>query len=116
MLVLCIAATFSCAYNVPLPERLDNVVELAEADPAMDYESWEALKEEYYMIMDEFRATASNYTREEKQEIYRLSGKMNGIISKRTAGQVIDGLKDLNESLPAMVDGFIEGISDIVNN
>jgi hypothetical protein len=74
-------------------------------------EEWIGILEEYNTIVDEFNQNLDLYTEEEKQEVYKLIGKMNGIIAKREAEKAVGRLNDVIESLPSMLDGFVEGIT-----
>ena len=102
----------SCVSVLPLPARMSNVVEYVDATESMSDEEWEYVKEEYYLLTDEFRANISSYTEEEKQEVYALMGKMNGIIAKREASKVMGRLNEIVESVPSLLDGFVEGLTD----
>lgn len=101
----------SCVFEAPLSERMADIVEYAENTPAISDEEWECVKEDYYLLADEFRANISSYTEMEKQEIYELMGKMNGIIAKRNTGKFIDGLNEFSTSLPSLIEGFVQGIT-----
>lgn len=101
----------SCVSVLPLPARMSNVVEYVDATESMSDEEWEYVKEEYYLLTDEFRANISSYTEEEKQEVYALMGKMNGIIAKREASKVMGRLNEIVESVPSLLDGFVEGLT-----
>lgn len=101
----------SCFFAPSVAERLSDTIEYVESAESMTTEEWEVIKEEYYMTVDEFRANIDSYTEKEKQEIYGLIGKMNGIIAKREAGQAIGRFNEILESLPSMLDGFVEGIT-----
>lgn len=101
----------SCVSVLPLPARMSNVVEYVDATESMSDEEWEYVKEEYYLLTDEFRANISSYTEEEKQEVYALMGKMNGIIAKREASKAMGRLNEIVESVPSLLDGFVEGLT-----
>ena len=38
-------------------------------------------------------------------------GKMNGIIAKREASKVMGRLNEIVESVPSLLDGFVEGLT-----
>ena len=101
----------SCAFVTPLPQRLSDVVEYAENNQAISDEEWEYVKEDYYLLTDEFRANLSTFTDEEKQDVYELMGKMNGIIAKREANKIMNGLNELSNSLPSIIEGFVQGFT-----
>lgn len=101
----------SCAFVAPLPQRLSDVVEYAENNQAISDEEWEYVKEDYYLLTDEFRANLSTFTDEEKQDVYELMGKMNGIIAKREANKIMNGLNELSNSLPSIIEGFVQGFT-----
>ena len=101
----------SCSFVAPLPQRLSDVVEYAENNQAISDEEWEYLKEDYYLLTDEFRANLSTFTEEEKQDMYELMGKMNGIIAKREANKFMNGLNELSNSLPSIIEGFVQGFT-----
>lgn len=106
-----LGASVSCSFSAPLSERLADVVEYAANTQTMSDEEWEYVKEDYYLLTDEFRANLSTYTEEEKQQMYELMGKMNGLIAKREAGKFMDGLNELSNSLPSMIEGFVQGVT-----
>lgn len=110
MLPICIFASVSCMTSIPLSSKLAAIVEYAEETPDMPEDDWELLKEDYYMLTGEFRANLNSYDDAEKQEIYHLIGKMNGLIAKREARGVIDGILELGNSVPSIVDGFLQGL------
>lgn len=101
----------SCSFVAPLPQRLSDVVEYAENNQAISDEEWEYVKEDYYLLTDEFRANLSTFTEEEKQDMYELMGKMNGIIAKREANKFMNGLNELSNSLPSIIEGFVQGFT-----
>ena len=101
----------SCFSAPSIQERLSNTIEYVENVESMTTEEWEAVKEEYFMTVDEFRANVDSYTEEERHQIYAQIGKMNGIIAKREAGQAIGRFNEILESLPSMIDGFVEGLT-----
>lgn len=101
----------SCSFVAPLPQRLSDVVEYAENNQAISDEEWEYVKEDYYLLTDEFRANLSTFTDEEKQDVYELMGKMNGIIAKREANKIMNGLNELSNSLPSIIEGFVQGFT-----
>lgn len=101
----------SCAFVTPLPQRLSDVVEYAENNQAISDEEWEYVKEDYYLLTEEFRANLSTFTDEEKQDVYELMGKMNGIIAKREANKIMNGLNELSNSLPSIIEGFVQGFT-----
>ena len=101
----------SCAFVAPLPQRLSDVVEYAENNQAISDEEWEYVKEDYYLLTEEFRANLSTFTDEEKQDVYELMGKMNGIIAKREANKIMNGLNELSNSLPSIIEGFVQGFT-----
>lgn len=111
MLFICAVACVSCQTNVSLPSKLAAIVEFVEETPNIPDEEWELLKEDYYMITSEFRANVTSYDDAEKQEMCRLIGKMNGLIVKREAHSVIDGILELGNSIPSVLDGFLEGLN-----
>lgn len=110
MAVFLILAVASCV-SQSLVERLKDLVEYAENVEGIPDEEWESIKQDFYMTVDEFRVNLDTYTTEEKAEAYELIGKMNGIIAKREAGQAIGRFNEILESLPSMLDGFVEGIT-----
>ena len=109
--VLLVAAmtTVSCVSSIPLSTRLSNVIEQVETSEYISDEEWEEIKEEYFMLVDEFRVNIDIYTEEERTEIYEQIGRMNGVLVKREANSIVSSLKELNNSLPSIVQGFMEG-------
>lgn len=109
--VLLVAAmtTVSCVSSIPLSARLSNVIEQVETSEYISDEEWEEIKEEYFMLVDEFRVNIDIYTEEERTEIYEQIGRMNGVLVKREANSIVSSLKELNNSLPSIVQGFMEG-------
>lgn len=101
----------SCFFAPSVQQRLSDTIEYVENAESIPAEEWESIKEEYYMTVDEFRANLDSYSEEEKQEIYVLIGKMNGIIAKREAGRAVGRLNEILESLPSVLDGFVEGLT-----
>ena len=101
----------SCVSNISLSARLTDIIEHVETSESISDEEWEYIKEDYYLLVDEFKANISTYTEEEKSQIYEQIGKMSGIIAKREAGQTIGRFNEVLESLPSMLDGFLEGIT-----
>lgn len=101
----------SCVFSAPLSVRLSDVVEYAENSQSVSDEEWELIKEDYFLLTEEFRANLSTYTDEEKQVVYELMGRMNGLIAKRGAGRFMEGLNELSTSLPAMIEGFVQGLT-----
>ena len=108
---LTLILTLSCTFATPLPQRLADVVEYAENNKSMSDDEWEYVKEDFYLLTDEFRANLNTYTEEEKQTVYELMGKMNGLIAKRESNKFMDGLNELSNSIPALIDGFVQGIT-----
>ena len=108
---LLLILTLSCTFATPLPQRLADVVEYAENNKSMSDDEWEYVKEDFYLLTDEFRANLNTYTEEEKQTVYELMGKMNGLIAKRETNKFMDGLNELSSSIPALIDGFVQGIT-----
>ena len=114
LLLSCVIVLFlsvSCSFVAPLPQRLSDVVEYAENNQAISDEEWEYVKEDYYLLTEEFRANLSTFTDEEKQDVYELMGKMNGIIAKREANKIMNGLNELSNSLPSIIEGFVQGFT-----
>lgn len=111
MLSICAVACMSCLTNVPLSSKLAAIVEFVEETPNISDEEWELLKEDYYMIAGEFKANVNSYDDAEKQEMYHLIGKMNGFIAKREAHNAIGGILELGNSVPSIIDGFLEGLN-----
>ena len=114
LLLSCVIVLFlsvSCSFVAPLPQRLSDVVEYAENNQAISDEEWEYVKEDYYLLTEDFRANLSTFTDEEKQDVYELMGKMNGIIAKREANKIMNGLNELSNSLPSIIEGFVQGFT-----
>lgn len=112
VLLILAVTSVSCVSNVSLSARLADILEYVETSESISDEEWEYIKEDYYLLVDEFKANISTYTEEEKSQIYEQIGKMSGIIAKREAGQTIGRFNEVLESLPSMLDGFLEGITD----
>lgn len=74
-------------------------------------EEWEAVKEDYFLLTEEFRANVSAFTEEEKQEIYHLMGRMNGLMAKRETGERMNEIYEISNSLPSLIEGFVQGLS-----
>lgn len=101
----------SCFFSPSVSEQLTSIIEEVEYSDVITDEEWIGILEEYNTIVDEFNENLDLYTEEEKQEVYKLIGKMNGIIAKREAEKAVGRLNDVIESLPSMLDGFVEGIT-----
>lgn len=109
--LLVLALSVSCTFVAPLPQRLSDVVEYAENNQSISDEEWEYVKEDFYLLTEEFRANLSTFTDEQKQEVYELMGKMNGIIAKRETNKIVNGINELSNSLPSIIDGFVQGFT-----
>ncbi len=111
VLILSVLAVLSCVSNLPMSARMQNILDTAECSAGMSDEEWDILIDEYYTLSEEFRANLSSYTPEEKQEIYQKIGKINGIITKREASRIMDTVTEIGNSLPALLDGFVSGLT-----
>lgn len=101
----------SCSFSAPLSVRLADVVQYAENIQNISDEEWEAVKEDYFLLTEEFRANVSAFTEEEKQEIYHLMGRMNGLMAKREMGERMNEIYEISNSLPSLIEGFVQGLS-----
>lgn len=101
----------SCSFSAPLSVRLADVVQYAENIQNISDEEWEAVKEDYFLLTEEFRANVSAFTEEEKQEIYHLMGRMNGLMAKRETGERMNEIYEISNSLPSLIEGFVQGLS-----
>lgn len=110
MAAFLILAVASCV-SQSLVERLKDLVEYAENVEGIPDEEWESIKQDFYMTVDEFRVNLDTYTTEEKAEAYELIGKMNGLIAKREATKAAGDIANFIESLPSVIDGFVEGFT-----
>lgn len=109
VLLILAVTSVSCVSNVSLSARLADILEYVESSESISDEEWEYIKEDYYLIVDEFKATHSAYSEEEKSLIYEQIGKMNGLLAKREAGSIVEAIEEFNNSIPSIVQGFIDG-------
>lgn len=94
-----------------LPSRLDELVEYVQNSEALTEEDWQIVEDELYMISEEFKANLNSYSEEEKKDIYAKIGKLNGVIARNSANDFIDSIKELGNSLPSAIEGFINGFA-----
>ena len=110
MAAFLILAVASCV-SQSLVERLKDLVEYAENVEGIPDEEWESIKQDFYMAVDEFRVNLESYSEEERTQAYELIGRMNGIIAKREATETVGDIANFIESLPSIINGFVEGFT-----
>lgn len=102
-------STVASCVSPSVVDRLTALVEYSESVEGIPDEEWESIKQDFYMAVDEFRVNLESYSEEERTQIYELIGRMNGIIAKREATEAVGDITNFIESLPSIINGFVEG-------
>ena len=97
---------WSC--SSPLSCRMNEYISDVEAKcPDWTEEDWELSQEEYTKLLEEYELNYNSYTQEEKDAINKAIGRYNGLRIKQGIEEVGSVLKELEERLPSLMEGFI---------
>lgn len=95
-----------------LAERFSLLADEFDSAESLSYDERQQLEEEFNMLSGEFQANLSSYTPEERDEIYESIGKINGIMARQGIEALRDGIDEIRNALPSLLDGFVSAFSD----
>ena len=93
-----------------LPERMNSLAEYCVGVDSFTDEELDAVKDEYNMLLEEFKANINDYSSEERQQVFADISRINGVLTREAASRATGILGDGLRSLPDILGGFASGL------
>lgn len=71
-------------------------------------EDWEEINEKFEALVDEIKDNYDTMSDEDKEKAMNVVGRYLGIYAKMGVSTLKDGLKELNDLLSPMIEGFTQ--------